>query len=431
MQVWLRLAIALSPAVSPKRSFRRRPLRRVSVAYGPPNPATFRAMLIRRSGELTWREPATQGFVDERALQQLLETSPEVLPGAAGSPLLVADEVQLPVGPIDLVGIALDGTIFLIECKLRANPEIRRQVIGQILAYASSAHQMPFDTFRRTFEARTKRDLVDSMRALAETHSVDFDSDRFIDELRNNLVAGRFHLVVAVDEITDELKHTIEYLNTHTDDDLPILALELRFLRDGQLEILVPAVYGEEAVRRKESARRAWDETSFLEALEEHVSEPVRGRLMRVFAHARDHDSPTEMYWGNQRFYWGSGKYPSASAWFQIGGKGTSIWTIYPDPKRTVFVFNFDWIRRNVPMTVLDQVAAMMHPLAGTAEAYAELAAKGYRMRPGLPVATLFSDESASDTVIKCVELMLGAGPTTREPGGLAWPDEDTPGALG
>ena len=372
-------------------------------------------MLIRRTGEATWREPAAQGFVDERALQQLLETSPEVLPGAAGSPLLVANEVELPVGPIDLVGIATDGTIFLIECKLRANPEIRRQVIGQILAYASSAHKMPIEAFRRTFEARTKGDLVDAMGALAESRSVDFEPERFAETLRSNLAAGRFHLVVAVDEITDELKHTIEYLNAHTDDDLPILALELRFLNDGDLEILVPEVYGEEAVRRKGSSRRTWDEASFLQALEENVPEPIRGRVMQVFAHARDHDSPTEMYWGNQRFYWGSGKYPSASAWFQVGGKGTSIWTIYPDPKRAVFVFNFEWIRRNVPPTTLDHLIASMRRLPGAAEVYAEVAAKGYKVRPGVPVSVLFTDDIAAETVIECVEFLLKARPQAPE----------------
>jgi hypothetical protein len=36
----------------------------------------------------------------------------------------------------------------------------------------------------------------------------------------------------------------------------------------------------------------------------------------------------------------------------------------------------------------------------------------------------LFGDESAAETVIKCVELMLGAGQTTREPGEPASPDE-------
>jgi hypothetical protein len=62
-------------------------------------------------------------------------------------------------------------------------------------------------------------------------------------------------LVVVVDRITEALKQTVNYLNDHLDGS--VLALELAYLRDGEVEMLIPAVYGEEIAERKERARRA------------------------------------------------------------------------------------------------------------------------------------------------------------------------------
>ncbi len=95
-------------------------------------------MLVRRAGEPAWRSPTVTTYSNERAIQTIIEQAPHLLlPGSDESRLAVATELALEAGYVDVVGVGADGAITLAECKLKANPEIRRHVIGQILAYAS------------------------------------------------------------------------------------------------------------------------------------------------------------------------------------------------------------------------------------------------------------------------------------------------------
>ena len=41
-------------------------------------------------------------------------------------------------GKADVVIVDASGDITVVECKLAANPEIRRRVVGQLLAYSSA-----------------------------------------------------------------------------------------------------------------------------------------------------------------------------------------------------------------------------------------------------------------------------------------------------
>src|SRR5215213_1750679 len=95
-------------------------------------------LLLRRDGDKSWHAPAITAYTNEEALEQLLAESPDLLPGASPERMVVARQVQTGAGPADLVGVGLDGSLLLVECKLRANPEIRRAVVGQLFAYASS-----------------------------------------------------------------------------------------------------------------------------------------------------------------------------------------------------------------------------------------------------------------------------------------------------
>ena len=93
-------------------------------------------LLIRSSGDSSWREPAGRGYDNEVALQTILVEHPDLVPGVDGS-AIACREFSSGVGPADVVVLDAEGSITVVECKLSANAEVRRTVVGQVLDYAS------------------------------------------------------------------------------------------------------------------------------------------------------------------------------------------------------------------------------------------------------------------------------------------------------
>lgn len=196
-------------------------------------------------------EPEISGHQNEDALQHLLATAPDLLPGAeTGLPLAVAREFPVSTGRIDILGVDVDGEITLCECKLATNPGIRREVVGQLLEYASVLQGVGLEEFAARFQARNGALLWD---AVADIAGEGFDRESFDQRVAENLARGRFRLVVVVDRISDALRETILFLNDHLD--RAVLALELAYLRDGDVEMLLPRVYGAESAERKRTNR--------------------------------------------------------------------------------------------------------------------------------------------------------------------------------
>lgn len=165
--------------------------------------------------------------------------------------MAVARELPVSAGRIDLVGVDVEGELTLCECKLAANPGVRREVVGQLLEYASSLRGTSFGDFADRFEARAGTPLVG---AVSEIAGEGFDEEAFESQIAENLDAGRFRLVIVVDKTSEALRQTVVYLNDHLD--AVVLALELAYLRDGEVEMLLPEVYGAESAERKKPARR-------------------------------------------------------------------------------------------------------------------------------------------------------------------------------
>src|SRR3972149_3886245 len=92
-----------------------------------------------------WGQLAPIGFEDEAALHDLVEESPEMLP-LAGAPQLaiLGREVRLGGGYADLLAGESSGRLAVIEIKLRTNPEARRAVVAQVLAYAAYLYGLAF-----------------------------------------------------------------------------------------------------------------------------------------------------------------------------------------------------------------------------------------------------------------------------------------------
>jgi hypothetical protein len=94
---------------------------------------------VRSAASGEWKLVESADYDDEAELQTLLAESPslilvdEIREGI--SPLVVAvREFGLPgSGSTDLLAFSADGDVAVVECKLAANQEIRRKVVGQIL----------------------------------------------------------------------------------------------------------------------------------------------------------------------------------------------------------------------------------------------------------------------------------------------------------
>jgi hypothetical protein len=363
-------------------------------------------VLIRHPGG-GWQAPSVTAYSDEEALERLLEQTPELLPGLDTGPIAVVRQLHVPdTGAVDLFIVGVDGALTIIECKLQSNPDIRRRVVGQVVAYAAGLWRLSFEELDSAFASRAGKNLSAAVAAIADEVGGDFEEAQFRNAVSANLAAGRFRLIIAVDAITEELKRIVEYLNDHTVRDVEVIAFEVGYAADGDVELLIPTVYGQEAVRRKsaQASTQRWDEQALRQALSDWCSPEAAAGLLAVYNHARDHPAMTLLFFGK-------GQHPSVTAWFDVSGANVAVWSIYTDPLRTVFSINFEWMHRRgsgVAAGALERLADRLRPLPGVAGLYANLADRGYNKRPSIPVNQLFTSPDAANTIIEAVDELIG-----------------------
>lgn len=188
-----------------------------------------------------WKLSPREGFVDEAALHDLIEQTPEMLP-LSGTPtlLILGREVSLGSGYADLLGVETSGRPVIIEVKLAQNNEARRAVVAQILAYAANLH----GTTRQQLEGLVggglrksgHSSLVDALIAAQEDT---FDADEFTASLDEHLLEGRFRLVFVLDDVPPELMTLVAYLE-HVTDKLVIDLVAVNSFKVGGTSAVLP-----------------------------------------------------------------------------------------------------------------------------------------------------------------------------------------------
>jgi hypothetical protein len=229
-------------------------------------------VLIRR-GDGQWREPGASAYEAEDALQDLLSKHPQLIPGVKpGS--MACREFQTDAGRTDIVVVEPDGSITLVECKLDNNPQVRREIVGQIFDYASRLGEMGIEEFDAQWTRRAGSSLF------RDEEVTDFD---LREALAENLAASRFRLILAVDAINQPLRRMVEYLNKVTRDDTTVIAVEYARYVDGDVEILTPQTYGEDLAEVKTARQnrdwQTWNWEDLLDWAGEH--EPSSSVLLR------------------------------------------------------------------------------------------------------------------------------------------------------
>jgi len=104
--------------------------------------------------EKTWKG-------NEKYLQKILADNPELLQERFDFPLvLVYRELKIEAGHIDIFLIDSQGLPVLVEVKLLANPQSEREVVGQIISYASSLPQLNFDELNSRVKMNWKENYM-------------------------------------------------------------------------------------------------------------------------------------------------------------------------------------------------------------------------------------------------------------------------------
>lgn len=213
--------------------------------------------------------PASEAlYLAEADLQQLIAENPQLLLGSPGDGqrlYLLRREQPMrdaPDGPalfsIDHLFIDQEGLPVLVEVKRSTDTRIRREVVGQMLDYAS----------------RMRAWSANELRASASLLGIPDDLWAALD---SNLKAERMRLIFASDSIPDSLASMIDFLDRSMEA-IEVRGVEIkRYVSEDGAELISSTIVGGGNSPVKQAARYStiWDADSMAEQLSQRGNEAV------------------------------------------------------------------------------------------------------------------------------------------------------------
>ncbi len=176
-----------------------------------------------RKGSKLKRIELDESVVNERWIQDFLRENPESVPldpdHAQFGPLVpIGYEVSTPAGRMDNLFIGPQGLLTLVETKLWRNVEARREVVGQVLDYATQLRTWDYqkvDAVTREYNAKYRGRPISLFEGMVIEGRIDADSEAsFIDSVTRNLRRGRFLLLIIGDGIREGVESMVELLHS-------------------------------------------------------------------------------------------------------------------------------------------------------------------------------------------------------------------------
>lgn len=222
-------------------------------------------------------------YESEDYLQKLIEDNPVLLAGEQINPIaprkwiLISREMGIPndensgaVWSIDHLFLDQDGIPTLVEVKRSTDTRIRREVVGQMLDYASSGSLFwKIEDIKKYYNGDLCVDL-----GLTEEQYNDYWNT-----VDNNLRLGKIRLIFAADEIPETLERIIEFLNNQMHN-TEVLGLEIKqFTSNEGNQLFMPRIIGKtlqaSEVKGKKNTRK-WDKASSLDDIERTSGKEIR-----------------------------------------------------------------------------------------------------------------------------------------------------------
>jgi hypothetical protein len=303
-------------------------------------PTTDRIYLLSEEEGKDLEALEAQPYGSEDYLQTLLEKYPDLMAGEqvnSESPrrwLLVKREMGVPDTDysgnrwsLDHLFLDQDGVPTLVEVKRASDTRARREVVAQMLDYASNALlHWPLERIQSELEetcAADNRDCDEAILTLmdASSESSEEQIDNFWQSVKTNMEAGRLRLVFLADEIHRDLLHIVEFLNRQMNP-CEVIAIELKQYVGQGLRTLVPRVIGQsvDAQRRKSPKQikegRDWSREEFLEWVNRRRGDKAVSRITRITSLAEELD--LEMDWGTNKV--------EPGLWIGVKSEGKIFW---------------------------------------------------------------------------------------------------------
>ena len=167
------------------------------------------------------RLPRVHDRFDERFIQELLVTHPELLPVAQFRPdigELVCIGREVPTrdsGTIDNLYLSTARYVVVVETKLWRNPQSRREVVSQVLDYVKDIVTRDFDwlesVWRQFANARghAPQTLIELMRQASDG---ELDEGQFVDRVQRGIGHGDVIALIVGDGIESQLQQLVSHL---------------------------------------------------------------------------------------------------------------------------------------------------------------------------------------------------------------------------
>lgn len=300
-------------------------------------------VIVSRNGDKGISKEPT-GFKDEKELEEYIILNPGCIPlseiDRKEKIAILARQFTVDNNRFDILATDENGEIYIIETKLYKNPD-KRKVTSQVLDYGTSLwnnyrHHENFDTFKNDVEDNLKTDLLEYIK---NKFSID-EPEEIIANLKDNLSYGNFTFFVIMDEIDDDLKNQIKFLNMKTDNTFAIYAIKMeQYLHDGYT-IMVPKLFGFEAkeatsksnVSKSSGIRKQWDEDSFFEDAERKLDQNQLQSVRKLYEFSKN--TANDISFGS-----GSENSSFNPKFFNISKR--SAYTIYSNG---TLALNFKWL---------------------------------------------------------------------------------------
>jgi uncharacterized protein (DUF2384 family) len=162
-----------------------------------------------------------------------------------------------------------------------------------VLDYAANAVVFwSIESLKARFEQTARERGEDPQAVLSDFLDDELDADQFWPTVKTNLEAGKLRLVFVADEIPNELKRIVEFLNEQMAR-TEVLAISVSQYRSGTEAVLVPRLIGRTATAEVAKAggvpKRTWDRSSVLERLEADRGKAVAATGSRLMDWAGAH----------------------------------------------------------------------------------------------------------------------------------------------